>query len=103
MEGSRKATTEFELKRLLHMKSTHSKMSSLEYNKLELQEYLKLETCNAAQAKVMFKFRCRMANFSENFRGPQGPKPCILCGVHLDNQETSFECVKVNIREKSEM
>ena len=36
-----------------------------------------------------------MANFSENFRGPNGPKACILCGDHLDNQETSFQCVKV--------
>ena len=36
----------------------------------------------------MFKFRCRMADFSENFRGP-------LYKVHFDNLETSFLCPKI--------
>jgi hypothetical protein len=62
-------------------------MDNLHYNKLAMQQYLKLNNCNAVQAKVMFKFRCRMANFTENFRGPNGPQACQLCGLHLD-QET---------------
>ena len=43
----------------------------------------------------MFKFRCRMADFSENFRGPKGTHPCPLYKVHFDNLETSFLCPKI--------
>ena len=67
-------------------------MANLKYSSLELQEYLKLDKCNANQAKIMCRFRCRMEKFSENYSGPGGTKPCPLCGQHLDNQETSFEC-----------
>ena len=85
----------YELARLLEVKSTHSKMANLKYHSLEIQEYLKLDICNSTQAKTMFRFRCRMENFSENFRGIQGPQPCPLCGVHLDSQEKSFTCQKI--------
>ena len=43
----------------------------------------------------MFKFRYRMADFEENFRGALCPRPCQLCGLHLDNQETSFQCPEI--------
>ena len=33
-----------------------------------------------------------MAKFSENFRGPHGPKLCPLCLSHLDNQQMAFTC-----------
>ena len=36
-----------------------------------------------------------MAKFSENFRGPAGPKLCPLCLTHLDNQQMSFSCPKI--------
>ena len=85
----------YELARLLKVKSPHTKMDNLSYNKLELQEYLKLKNCNSAQAKIMFRYRCRMANFGENFRGPRGPQVCPLCSNHLDNQQQSFVCPKV--------
>ena len=44
-------------------------------------------------------YRTRMANFSENFRGPGGPKLCPLCSTHLDNQQMAFTCpvVKPNL------
>ena len=60
-----------------------------------MQDYFKLENCTADMAKLMFKFRCRMADFDENFRGALGPRPCKLCGLHLDNQETSFQCPEI--------
>ena len=85
----------YELTRLLKVKAPHTKMDNLSYNKLELQEYLKLKNCNAPQAKIMFRYRCRMANFGENFRGPRGPQICPMCSNHLDNQHLSFVCPKV--------
>ena len=85
----------YELTRLLKVKTPHTKMDNLSYNKLKLQEYLKLKNCNSAQAKIMFRYRCRMANFGENFRGPRGPQICPLCSNHLDNQQQSFVCPKV--------
>ena len=36
-----------------------------------------------------------MANFSENFRGPNGPKLCPLCSTHLDNQQMAFICPNI--------
>ena len=77
---------EYELNRLNKVKSSHSKMDNLSYNKLELQEYLKLKNCNSTQAKIMFWYRCRMANYGENFRRPRGPQMCPLRSTHLDNQ-----------------
>ena len=74
---------------------SHSKMDNLRYSKLEMQNYFKLENCTADMAKLMFKFRCRMADFDENFRVGLGPRPCQLCGLHLDNQETSFQCPEI--------
>ena len=87
--------SEFEYNKLQKIKSSHSKMDNLKYSKLEMQDYFKLENCTADMAKLMFKFRCRMADFEENFRGALGPRPCQLCGLHLDNQETSFQCPEI--------
>ena len=36
-----------------------------------------------------------MADFLENFQGGQAPQPCQLCGIHLDNQETSFHYLEI--------
>ena len=82
----------FELEKLLeikHMKNK-SKMKSLTYEKLELQEYL--SRFYVHEAKTIFSFRVRMAQFSENFRGSNPPAPCPLCSKHLDLQELSFVC-----------
>ena len=52
------------------------------------------------------KARVRMAQFSQNFPGHGPPKPCPLCGTHLDAQSMIFQCSKVKeklqIREKYE-
>ena len=66
-------------------------MINLSYSKKEIQEYLKLENINTAGAQTLFKYRLRMATFSENFRGKQGPASCPLCGDHLDSQQMSLQ------------
>ena len=80
----RSQVREISLEKLLNAKQKHSKMINLFYVELEIQEYLKEKSINTSQAKAVFKFRTRMANFSENFKGQAGTQPCPLCRLHLD-------------------
>ena len=52
------------------------------------------------QARAVFKFKTRMANFSNNFRGGKETKPCPLCDDGPDTQRHSLECkvIKQNIQ-----
>ena len=56
-----------------------------------MQNYLKLENFNTTGAQTLFRYRTRMANYGENFRGLKDPVQCGLCATHLDNQKMSFE------------
>ena len=60
--------------------------------KLEMQGYLISKEITVEDAKRVFAYRNRMANFSEHFRGLSDPKQCQLCFTHLDNQQMSFTC-----------
>ena len=75
------------------------------YNDLTIQHYLTREDITIQQKKMLFKYRTRMENFGENFRGSNGPVPCPLCGTHLDNQELSFQCqiIKSEVQPTGEM
>ena len=86
---------EYELKQLIHIKDTQnqSKLSSLNYVELKQQDYF--TSLNVPQAKEIFLFRTRMANFSGNFKEGGHVKPCPLCGQHEDTQILSFNCPKV--------
>ena len=81
---------EYELSKFNSMKG--SKMESTFHGKLDMQNYLKLKNISPEDAKLVFAYRTRMANYSENFRGPSGPKLCPLCSTHLDNQQMAFTC-----------
>ena len=72
-----------------------SKMENTFHSKLEMQSYLKLQNITPDDAKMIFAYRSRMANFSENFCGPGGPKLCPLCSTHLDNQQMAFRCPEI--------
>ena len=75
-------------------------MKDLNYTKLEMQTYLKLNNTSTEGARTLFKYRTRMAQYGENFRGNTGPVNCPLCGVHLDSQIMAFnncQVVKQNI------
>ena len=61
----------YEFKKLMDEKSSKSKMKSLYYTELKMQDYLKLTTMTKSQAIVVFKFRLRMSPFGENFRAGQ--------------------------------
>ena len=81
---------EFEFSQLMKQKSNHSKMASLSYSKLEMQTYLNLENMSAAQAKIVFSYRTRMANYGDNFWAKNGEVLCPICGLHLDSQSMAF-------------
>jgi hypothetical protein len=91
---------ELALETLNQIKSNHSKMDNLFYVDLEIQEYLKDKNITLKQARAVFKFKTRMANFSNNFRGGKETKPCPLCDDGPDTQRHSLECkvIKQNIQ-----
>ena len=86
--------------KFMEMKEKHSKMRDLWYADLGMQEYLKLETMSACEAKTVFSYRTRSAQYSDNYRGsPSGLSPCPLCLLHLDCQALAFQCsvIKENV------
>ena len=44
------------------------------------------------EAKTVFSYKTRSANYSENYRGADGLSPCPLCLLHLDCQPMAFQC-----------
>ena len=70
----------------------HSKMVNLHYNSLNIQSYFTSEELKTEEKRTIFKYRVRMANFGENYRGGAYSTTCPLCNLHLDNQEMSFQC-----------
>ena len=67
----KKHAKNFEFKRFLAIKEAKakSKMKNLVYSELKIQDYLLLKEMNTSQAKALFKFRVRMAQFCQNYRG----------------------------------
>ena len=88
----KKKAKEYEYRSLIKLKNETSKvkMKNLNYSELKLQPYLRSLDSNLANC--VFRFRLKMAPFSENFKGKGPVKPCPLCGVHLDTQAMSFQC-----------
>ena len=52
-------------------------MSDLNYSKLELQEYLKLNTMSKEAAQTVFRYRVRMANYGETFAEVMGQSTAL--------------------------
>ena len=95
---------EYALRELNTMKG--SKMENTFHGKLDMQSYLKLKNLTPDDGKLVFAYRTRMSDFSENFRGLSDPKQCPLCHTHLDNQQMAFSCPvikpKLNVKGKYE-
>ena len=101
-----KSKSEYSFKRIIKAKALEyaigelnvkkgSKMENTFHSKLEMRNYLKSQNITPDDARMVFAYRTRMANFSENFRGPGGPKLCPLCSTHLDNQQMAFMCPEI--------
>ena len=88
---------EVALENLNKIKSKHSKMDNVFYVNLEMQEYLKNRNIRRSMAKAVFKFKTRMAQFSENFKEGGQTKSCPLCKEPnaLDTQRHSLVCTVI--------
>ena len=51
----------------LELNPRKGKMKNLFYVELELQQYLKNQKISTSEARAVFKFKTRMANFSQKF------------------------------------
>ena len=76
-------TKDYTLEYLLNLKQKHSKMSNLQYEELRLQSYLMDENITVKEAKNIFKYRTRVANFKDNFKnnhdgGMECPKQTLM-------------------------
>ena len=91
---------EFALEKLTRKKNTHSKMEKLDYNEIKMQNYLLSEQLKPKQKRLIFKYRTRMAEFGENYRGGRSQVMCPLCETHLDNQELSYQCLEIRSKLK---
>ena len=59
-----------------------------------MQNYLKEEKIKVKEARMLFKYRTRMAIFWGNFKGGRPPQQCPVCkeAGSWDTQLHSFQC-----------
>ena len=67
-------------------------MKNLQYRAFKIQNYFYRTDITNDQKKIIFKFRTRMADFGENYRGARDQVNCPLCDTHRDKQELSYTC-----------
>ena len=79
-------TKEYALEYLLELKSKHTKFNNLVYSELRLQKYLKSDDIPVYEAKNLFRYRVKVADFEDNFGQKYEDKVCPLCGIHMDTQ-----------------
>ena len=89
----KKQARELALVTLMNKKEKHSKMDDLIYVELSMQNYLKDEKIRVQEARILFKFRTRMAKFWGNFKGGRPPQQCPVCKEpgSVDTQLHSFQ------------
>ena len=85
---------EYSLDVLKERKYRHTKMDDVLYTELKIQDYLLSEELTVDQKRVVFLYRTRMANYSENYRGKDPPKPCKVCKLHVDCQAHGVRCLE---------
>ena len=71
-----------------------SKLKSIHYDKLKMQDYLKSQKIKLKMKRILFKARTRMLNVGENF-GKKGP--CPLCNLKEDTQSHLLDCIIVKM------
>ena len=81
-----------EFSRLREIKRSKLKLSSIEYNKFEPQEYLNMKNISLDQVLAIFSFRTRMVPCDGNFKTGHTIKPCPWCEDHPDTQDSFFKC-----------
>ena len=77
-------------------------MDNLGYNELKLQTYLKSKNIPVYEAKNIYKFRVRVADFKDNFKGKYADRVCPFCQLSSDTQAHSLQCDQVKLKVKIE-
>ena len=80
---------------LTEKQQSHTKTKNLVYDTMKIKPYLTSKDLTLQQKKLIFRYRTRMENFGENFRGGRQQVSCPLCETHLDTQELSFQCPEI--------
>ena len=72
-----------------------SKLKNNNYEKFEMQPYLKSNKISLRKKKILFKARTRMLKVKWNF----GDKsPCPVCCLEGDNQEHLLGCIMIKLK-----
>ena len=87
-----KKAKQYAFEKFLKMKASHSKLKDLHYEDLQMQHYLKSKDLTVEEARTIFWFRTRMAQFRDNFRNNSDCNLCPLCKNHIDSQNLAFKC-----------
>ena len=88
----KKKAQEYALSRLNQKKDSHSKMGNVSYGELKMQEYFKQPGANINELRDTFKFRDKMLEFGQYYRGSAVFVSCPLCSTHIDEQDMLFQC-----------
>ena len=83
----------YALKVLKSKQQKHKKMANVYYDSLSMQSYFSLDNLKIEEKKTIFRYRVRMENFGENYRGGLSLIKCPLCKLHPDNQEMAFNAL----------
>ena len=73
-------------------------MANLEYDTIEMQNYLLREDVKIDQKRLIFKYRTRMAEFGENFRAGRHTVMCPICDSHLDSQDLGCPRIQTKVK-----
>ena len=75
-------------------KESHTKMKNVHYTELKLQNYLRCTEMSVNQARLIFRTRCRMTMYWNNFKGWNLTQNCPVCleDDSVDDQGHSFQC-----------
>lgn len=89
-------TRVYTFKFLTKIQNTHSKLKNICYQDFKLQSYFFNENLDIKTIRNVFKFRTRMLEFGQNFKGYRLEVPCPLgCLNSNDCQTHLFSCEKV--------
>ena len=81
---------------LMKTKASLSKMSSLDYKELKVQDYLKSRDITTTEKKQIFLYRTRMVkNFAVNFKNSATDLSCPLCHSTPDCQNHLLDCKEI--------
>ena len=80
------------------VKGSHSKVKNLLHENIQMQKYLKPNTCkmNKEDGQLIFKLRCKVTNLKMNFKGMYDDFECSACGIEEETQEHVMNSKKLN-------